>query len=174
MKKAESGKLPVEVREDLRRELERAGSFKDVFSVVKKAVKLVLGLSRVGLMLYIGDLPLKVFAYHIIGTNGIVVNRKILRAMSRSLSSDIEFNSTIFLILLHEYLHSLGYLEEYRVNDLVYRISRECFGEEHLVTEKALLGPEYGLNLRGFEGHSDMEGFVLIKDFEKTDGDYIC
>jgi len=174
LRKGGIGKLPAEMREDLCRELERARSFKDIFLVVKKAVKLVLGLSRVGLMLYIGDLPLKIFAYHIVGTNSIVLNRRILRAMSRSLFSDLEFNSTVFLILLHEYLHSLGYINEHKVNDLVYKISRKCFGKDHLVTEKALLGPEYGLNLQGFKDSSSMGDFVLVRDFEKTDGSYIC
>lgn len=174
MDKTESEKIPVRIREDLRRDLKRSKSFGDIFSIVKKAVKLVLGLSRVGLMLYIGDLPLKVFAYHVVGTNGIVVNRKILRAISRSLFSDVEFNSTVFLILLHEYLHSLGYIDEHKVNDLVYKISKECFGKDHLVTEKSLLGPEYGLNLQVFEDSSSMEGFVLVRDFEKIGGNYIC
>ena len=165
---------PEDLRKDLCRELEKSEGFGDIFSVVKKAVKLVLGLSRVGLILYIGDLPPKVFAYYILGTNSIVINRKLLRVMSRSLFSDIEFNSTLFLILLHEYLHSLGYIDEHKVNDLVYKVSKACFGKNHPVTERALLGPEYGLNIQVFEDSSGIEGFVLVKDFEKIDGIYIC
>ena len=175
MKKgSESRRFSNELRELLSKDLERCRDFGDVFSVVKKAVRMVLGLGRVGLMLYIGDLPPKIFAYHVLGTNGIVINRKLLRAVSRSTLSDIEFNSTLFLILLHEYLHSLGYVDEQRVKGLVYRISKACFGEEHPVTEKALLGPEYGLHLHGYFGDNyNSEGFVLVKNFEKTDKSYI-
>ena len=44
----------------LKDELERAKTYGDIFALVKKAVKRTLGEHRVGLMLYLGNLPMKV------------------------------------------------------------------------------------------------------------------
>jgi hypothetical protein len=40
-----------------REELEKAGSFKDVFRLVKRVVEAKLGLRRAGLMLVLADAP---------------------------------------------------------------------------------------------------------------------
>ncbi|MEM2875937.1 MAG: hypothetical protein QXL67_03165 [Candidatus Bathyarchaeia archaeon] len=45
-------------------------------------------------------------------------------------------------------------------------------GKNHPVTEKALVGPEYGLRLYEY-AHVD-DRFILVKDFEKTEQRYIC
>ncbi len=39
-----------------------------------------------------------------------------------------------FMSLLHEYIHSLGDLDERVVRNKVYDITRAVFGEEHLTT----------------------------------------
>jgi len=97
---------------DYSMELDKCEDFSDVFELVKKAVKDVLGRWRVGLMLVLADLPINIGAYHSLGSNSIVVNRKILEAVKDSIKSKRKLNSWIFLVLLHEYLHSLGYVDE--------------------------------------------------------------
>jgi hypothetical protein len=43
--------------------------------------------------------------------------------------------------LLHEYLHSLGYVKESDVRKLVYDVSLDAFGPEHPATQIASKGP---------------------------------
>ncbi|MEM2875938.1 MAG: hypothetical protein QXL67_03170 [Candidatus Bathyarchaeia archaeon] len=104
--------LPNIFGDRLSEDLNNCKDFGDIFSIVKRAVRVVLGLGRAGLMLYVGDIRPNILAYHILGTNAIVINRRAIRAISRSTFSTTEFNSTLFLIVLHEYLHSLGYVDE--------------------------------------------------------------
>lgn len=45
--------------------------------------------------------------------------------------------SYAFHVLLHEYLHSLGYMDEAAVREKVYEISKAMFGAKHLATQLA-------------------------------------
>jgi hypothetical protein len=157
----------------LSEELNRCKNFGDVFQLVKRAVKKTLGESRVGLMLYLGNLPMHVGAFHQVGSNGIVLNRRVLNLVEGSANSPIELNSFIFSILLHEYLHSLGYLNERQVRRLVYEISRKTFGENHPATEMAVKGPMKGLPLREVPFSEEIGDFEIIRDFERPNQDYI-
>ena len=65
-----------------REHLDRCKDYGDVFEVVKKAVKQSLNRERAGLMLYLGNLPLQVGAFHGVGSNGIVLNKRVLRLIS--------------------------------------------------------------------------------------------
>jgi hypothetical protein len=40
----------------------------------------------------------------------------------------------VFSILLHEYIHSLGYLNENETRQLVFSVSRVIFGPDNIVT----------------------------------------
>ena len=82
---------------------ERAKGYGEIFALVKKAVENSLGEHRVGLMLFLGNLPLNVGAFHPLGTNDIVLNRRLLMAVK----SEQRNKAQIFSILLHEYLHTL-------------------------------------------------------------------
>ncbi|MEM3019466.1 MAG: hypothetical protein QW220_07085 [Candidatus Bathyarchaeia archaeon] len=155
------------------RELEECKSFGDVFKLVKKSVKEVLGRGRAGLSLYLSDLPKNVGAYHPLGSNGIVINRRLLDIVSK-VGSKAEQNAFIYSILLHEYLHSLGYVDERTVRRLTYEVSLRTFGESHLVTKMAYKGPMslfpsliYAPD-RGTPGAT-----VLIKDFDNSNQSYI-
>jgi len=154
--------------------LDRCKNFGDIFELVKRAVKIVLGHERVGLMLYLGSLPLHVGAFHQLGSNGIVMNKRLLNLVLKSSNSTTEVNSFIFSILLHEYLHSLGYLEEAQVRRLVYEIGKEVFGIDHPVIKMALNRafpriPPSELQLQ----NSEDLGLELIKDFERSNQSYI-
>jgi hypothetical protein len=157
----------------LSEELNRCKNFGDVFQLVKRAVKETLGESRVGLMLYLGNLPINVGAFHQVGSNGIVLNRRVLNLVEGSAKSTLELNSFIFSILLHEYLHSLGYLNERQVRKLVYEISQKTFGEDHPATEMAANGPMKGLPLHEFQFDEDVGDFEIIVDFERPNQNYI-
>jgi hypothetical protein len=72
----------------------------------------VLKERRGGLMLYLANLPPQIGALHQVGSNSIVLNRLVLKAIESLAKSRRELNSFIYTILLHEYLHSLGYIDE--------------------------------------------------------------
>ena len=55
--------------------LENAQGFGEVWEIVKDTVKTSLGEHRVGMMLFLDDLPLRLGAYYPLGTNNIVLNR---------------------------------------------------------------------------------------------------
>jgi len=151
--------------------LEKCDDYSDIFELVKKVVKSTTKMYRVGLMLVLADLPIAVGAYHALGTNTIVMNRVLIRRFeSKNPKYKKEFT---FLVLLHEYLHTLGYTDEAKVRALSYRIVAEYFGEDHPLSEIAERGPfsilpksKYQIN--GSEGYPE-----LVKDFEKLNQKYI-
>ncbi|MBS7614934.1 hypothetical protein KEJ18_04305 [Candidatus Bathyarchaeota archaeon] len=155
-------------------DLEKSKSYGDLFVVVKKAVKKVLGQTRSGLLLYLGDLPLNVGAYHQVGSNGIVLNRRVLEIVSRSIKTEVEMNSFVFSLLLHEYLHSLGYLDEAEVKRLVHNICIKIFGEDHPTVTMSLQIPVskiYPLDMYNRESPPYLK---LVKDFERPEKTYIA
>jgi hypothetical protein len=124
-----------------RERLEAAKDFGDVWEIVKDSVKEVLKQHRVGMMLFLDDLPLQLGAYHPVGTNNIVMNRTLMDIVKASTDSRIVVNAFAYSILLHEYLHAIGYLSEAQVRPLVVRVSEECFGPDHVATQLARAGP---------------------------------
>ena len=154
--------------------LDDCKNYADIFEVVKRAVRKSLGKERAGLMLYLGNLPLNVAAYHQLASNGIVINKRLLNLMARSAESVNEVNSYIFMLLLHEYLHSLGYVDEREVDKLVYDISRDALGDDHPATQMALRPAlprrMFPSDMQPTNGDLDLE---LIKDFERSNQSYI-
>jgi hypothetical protein len=81
--------------------------------------------------------------------------------------------SFIFSILLHEYLHSLGYEDEQQVQGLSYKVCLENFGEEHPVVEASLAGPWVDFSSEDFEEIGEHLNLELVRDFENIDIKYI-
>ncbi|UCD45010.1 MAG: hypothetical protein JSV27_00415 [Candidatus Bathyarchaeota archaeon] len=151
-------------------ELERAKDYGDIFALVKKAVKRSLGQHRVGLMLYLGNLPMRVGAFHPLGTNDIVLNRRLLEASAKT---EPKWKAYVFSILLHEYLHTFGYVNERQVRGLTYRICLDNFGSGHPVVEAALTGPWVNLSPEEFESIGEEMDLERVKNFERIDSGYI-
>jgi hypothetical protein len=111
----------------------------ELFEVVKRAVRHVLKHERAGLMLALADLGNHpqgfLGAFHYVGSNYIVVNRNPLRRI-RERNPDW-YNAYAFHVLLHEYIHSLGHIDEAETRRLTHEVSRQVFGEEHLTTQMA-------------------------------------
>lgn len=154
--------------------ISKAGSFTEVWEIVKNTVEDCLGKHRVGMMLFLDDLPPHLGAYHPLGTNNMVLNRTLIQIVESVTKSKDLVNAFIYSLLVHEYLHALGHVSEAEVRSLVYRVSRECFGEDHIVTKLAQESPWILLKefpLRVIEApKSEME---IVKDFEKTNERYI-
>jgi hypothetical protein len=119
-------------------------------------------------MLYLGNLPLEVGAFHPIGTNDIVLNRRLMRA-----KMDLRQKAHIFTILLHEYLHSLGYHNEEHVRRFVYKICKENFEVGHPALDSAISGPWEDLTEEDYEDIEPDLNLELVRDFERIDIDYI-
>jgi len=156
------------MRIDYNTRLEEAKSLADIFEVVKSLVLNRIGKSRGGLMLGMADLgnhPQGFFGgFFTVGSNVIVLNKIPLQRIK------------VFHVLLHEYIHSLGYLDESMVKTKVHQITREALGEEHLATQIAA-------NTEGFIKHlaypdvawkPDDAGLELVKGFDRSSVSYIA
>jgi len=154
--------------------LDHCQDFGDVFDLVKRSTEQSLGKRRAGLMLYLARLPKHIGAFHTMGTNGIVMNRTALDMVTHGARSMREINSYVYSILLHEYLHALGYTEEDDVRKLVYDVSLETFGSDHPATQIASRGPE-AVFPNGPMGISPNEppDVEVIPDLEKSSRRYI-
>ena len=121
----------------LSRALEGNADYDAVFRVVRDAVHRVLGIERPGLGLGLSNLPPYVGAYWQVTGNLIVLNEGLVLAMRANASSALEFNSFVYVILAHEYLHSLGYLDERAVRKVTAHVTRAAFGPDHPATRMA-------------------------------------
>jgi len=122
----------------LAKALDRAENVKELFEVVKDAVRLTLNESRAGLDLGLaelgnGDRQL-LSAYYPMGSNIIVMNKTPLKRIMQTKPGLLKPYS--FIVLLHEYLHSLGYVDEETVRVLTYRIANSIFNGS-VVTDMA-------------------------------------
>ncbi len=107
-------------------------NFGDIFELVKRVVERHLGLHRAGLTLLLENMPTYIGAYYPEGSNYIVLNKALVTKLRELKISDLEYNSFIFILLMHEYLHSLGFYDEKKVRRLVVEISKKEFGENSI------------------------------------------
>jgi len=119
--------------------LEEARSLADIFELVKEGVRTVMKTGRAGLTLGLAELGggqnYWVGAFYPVGSNTIIMNKVPLMRIAET--DPRLYNAYAFHVLLHEYLHSLGYIEEQEARNFVLWISRELFGEDHVVTQMA-------------------------------------
>ncbi len=159
----------------LNEELEKAGSFREIFALVQRAVEMTLQESRAGLNLAITELGNTdrefLGAFYPAGSNVIVLNSTPLRRITET--NPQLFRPYIFHVLLHEYLHSLGYMDEENVRDITKEISCEALGEGHIASQMARNIGDFFPNLTYPGGHPPGRSKVLV--IEDLDGgmDYI-
>jgi len=155
--------------------LDEARRFSEVWELVKDTVKDTLGEHRVGMMLFLDDLPLNVGAYHPLGTNNIVLNRALIEIVEAVTKSRPMVNAFVYTLLLHEYLHALGHIPESEVRSLVYQVSKESFGEYSIVFYMAERGPRsiLGKIPLGQISTSSKRAMEIVRDFDKTSNTYI-
>ncbi|MBE0517850.1 MAG: hypothetical protein IH630_01315 [Thermoplasmata archaeon] len=120
-------------------QLDGARNLIEVFELVKKAVRRSTGMERGGLMLGLanlgGGLEGFVGAFYPIATNIIVMNSIPLKRIEET--EPALYKPYVFHILLHEYLHTLGIIDENATRTKVYEICDNIFGPEHPVTQFA-------------------------------------
>ncbi|MHB8605301.1 MAG: hypothetical protein ACYDCK_08585 [Thermoplasmatota archaeon] len=134
--------------------LARSRGLADVFDVVKRVVERELGKSRAGMMLALADFGASSNAflggYFVLGSNAIVLNRTVLRyvdAHAPRFSTPYAFH-----VLLHEYLHTIGYYGEDEVRPLALKLSERALGADHPATRiaRAMSSDEAGGELPAF------------------------
>ena len=155
--------------------LDEAQGFGEVWKLVKGTVRDTLGEYRVGMMLFLDDLPLNVGAYHPLGTNNIVLNRALIEIVEGVTKSRPIVNAFVYTLLLHEYLHALGHIPESEVRSLVYQVSKESFGEHSTVSYMAERGPRSILRNIPIDqiSTSSKRAMEIVRDFDRTSSTYI-
>ena len=153
--------------------LEQARDLVDIFELVKAAVSSCTGRCRAGLMLGLADLGGSldgfVGAFYPVATNIIVVNSLPLARIRQT--DPRLFKPYAFHILLHEYVHTLGVMDEGEARAQVLSISRESFGDNHPVTDlarnMARYVPKLVYPVYGWQPREDYE-IELVPGFDRS------
>jgi hypothetical protein len=160
---------------DNKRALSSADGFDKIFEMVKTATEKATGMHRAGLTLVLGDIPNDVGAYHEMGSNAIVMNRNILRIVDKLSRTRSKKNAYVFMILLHEYLHSLGYTSDKQVRTLGRRISDEYLGRRHLAGEMAVRPlDQFFPDLSKLSAFRDKGEYETVRRFDSSSTSYIA
>jgi hypothetical protein len=167
----------VEMKKSFAERLNEARTLPEIFEVVKLAVIKVQKKRRAGLMLGIGDLGNHpngfLGAFYPVATNIIVMNKI---PMERIKETDPElYKPYVFHVLLHEYIHALGDVDEASTRTKTYEITKEIFGPDHLATKisedyrqffPSLVYPEVAWSPKSLD-------FELVDDFDASSCGYI-
>ncbi|MBN1235263.1 MAG: hypothetical protein JW999_04340 [Methanotrichaceae archaeon] len=161
-----------------RTRLDGAKSLPDIFELVKSLVLKSMGKSRGGLMLgmaNLGNHPQGFFGgFFTTGTNVIVLNKIPLERIKETRPE--LYKPYVFHVLLHEYIHSLGYLDEADVKSKVFEITKEALGEEHLATQMAANASEFIKHLAypDVAWKAEDTGLELVQGFDRSSVSYIA
>lgn len=160
--------------QDYKAKIKDLQNFNDAFELVKVAVYDKYKMRRAGLSLLLQDMPNFIGAYHVLGSNAIVVNRYVLAAVKTLAKTNEEYNSYLFVVLAHEYLHSLGIVDEFKVRELTHTMCNALLGETHVATKMTRQDPaSLYPQLRELSLAKFGNDFELIKDFDKSNMSYI-
>jgi hypothetical protein len=151
-----------------------ASGYDEVFSIVKSHVEEVMGLHRAGLTLGLSSLPVSVGAYHYVGSNMIVLNRDLLQRIRKEEPPEI-VSSFLYMLLLHEYLHSLGLVDEEQVRKTSEEVATRMLGNGHpasvlIRTPIAEVFPYLSSLDYAGKGKRDVE---IVRDFDSRSYSFI-
>jgi len=156
-----------------RNRLVHVKDFNETFELVKSAVDDKFKMHRAGLSLVLQVLPTQLGAYHVLGSNMIIMNKRIL-AIIKSKKSPLEYNAYLFMVLCHEYLHSFGIIDENQVRRMTYDLCKSLLGETHSSTLMAKYQPwKVFPELQLYQSNKIGNSFEIVKNFDKTTQSYI-
>jgi hypothetical protein len=161
---------------DFIKRLEEATSIPDIFEVVKESVWKTIRKSRAGLelgLVELGNRPEGLLgAFYVSGSNIIIMNETPLKRIQET-NPDL-LTPYIFSILLHEYLHSLGYFDEDYVKSITYQISCEIFGNNSIIAEISKDMTKFFPNIIYPQGTPKVDVPIkIVKDFDRSSISYI-
>jgi len=156
--------------------LEKAKDIPDIFELVKLAVRKTIGKERSGLMLGLSNLGGGpegfVGAYYPVATNIIVMNTMPLDRIRQTDPS--LYKPYVFHILLHEYIHTLGIIDESATRKKASEISTKIFGSAHPATELAKdmskFMPKLVYPVYGWKPETE-PSLHLVKGFDRSSTD---
>ena len=159
------------------RELNKPNNINKALAEVKEIVKKYEGRSRAGLMLGLQEIGSTmqgfIGAYYPVASNIIIINKTPLRRIYETNPNLLKPYG--FHVLLHEYLHTLGLLDEAIARQKTYEISNKHFGENHVITKLSTDIREFFPNLvypiQGWlppKGTPDIE---IVKGFDQSNVD---
>jgi len=156
-----------------RNRLVHVKDFDEAFELVKSAVDAKFKMHRAGLSLVLQVLPTQLGAYHVLGSNMIIMNKRILDII-KSKKSLLEYNAYLFMVLCHEYLHSFGIIDENQVRKMTYELCEYLLGENHPSTLMARYQPwKVFPELQLYQSNKIGNSFEIVKNFDKTTQSYI-
>jgi len=163
------------MEKDFIKRLEEATSIPDIFEVVKESVWKTIRKSRAGLelgLVELGNRPEGLLgAFYVSGSNIIIMNETPLKRIQET-NPDL-LTPYIFSILLHEYLHSLGFFEDY-VKSITYQISCEIFGNNSIIAEISKDMTKFFPNIIYPQGTPKVDVPIkIVKDFDRSSISYI-
>jgi hypothetical protein len=163
---------PVRHQQNYVDKLQNISSFDDAFELVKLAVEQKFKMHRAGLCLVLQGLPSNLGAYHVLGSNMIIVNKRILNLI-KGIKTTEQYNSYLFTVLTHEYLHSFGIIDEFRVRNMTYELCRSILGDNHPSTIMARYEPWSVFPELGALQFSVDSKCEIIRDIDKSSKSYI-
>jgi hypothetical protein len=166
--------VPTEQQMQFREKVANLIDFSEAFELVKSVVLQKFRMHRAGLSLILQMMPSNLGAYHMLGSNAIVMNSYLLAAVKKIAGSTEEFNSYMFMVLAHEYLHSLGIVDENTVRQMTFDLCKWMLGDDHAATKMAkedpsTIYPELRLLMQS-QFSSD---FQVVGNFDKKNQTYI-
>ena len=127
--------------------------FNEAFELVKAVVLQRFKMHRAGLSLILQMMPSNLGAYHMLGSNAIVMNS---------------------YLLAHEYLHSLGIVDENTVRQMTYQLCKWMLGDDHASTKMAKEDPSTLYpQLRSLIQTQFSRDFKVVNNFDRVNQTYI-
>lgn len=159
--------------EYFRKSYEEVEDFQEIFALIKEGVEKLTGRTRSGLMLGLADLGVRqngfIGAFYPVGSNVIVLNKTPLKMIEAQKSELLK--PYVFHVLMHEYLHTLGILNERHTELFTFKINEKLFGENHSVTRMSFdferLFPQVIMPAMGYRPQQQVQ-IEIINDFERT------
>ncbi len=166
--------MPTEEQAQFRDKVAGLKDFNQAFELVKSVVLQKFRMHRAGLSLILQMMPSNLGAYHMLGSNAIVMNSYLLAAVQKIAGSVKEYNSYLFMVLAHEYLHSLGIVDENTVRQMTFELCNWMLGDDHTATRMAKEDPSTIYpELRSMMQSQFSRDFQVVRNFDKTNQTYI-
>ena len=166
--------VPTEQQAQFRERVAGLKDFNEAFELVKSVVLQKFRMHRAGLSLILQMMPSNLGAYNMLGSNAIVMNSYLLAAVRKIAGSTEEYNSYLFMVLAHEYLHSLGIVDENAVRQMTFELCNWMLGDDHAATRMAKEDPSTIYpELRSMMQSQFSREFQVVRNFDKTNQTYI-
>ncbi|OLS26794.1 MAG: hypothetical protein HeimC3_06860 [Candidatus Heimdallarchaeota archaeon LC_3] len=117
-----------------------------IFRLVRNSVWLFMRKTRPGILLGLVELGFDrgnfIGGLHYSGTNQMFLNKSALRVMQEESGPD-EYKAYLYFLIMHEYIHSIGYYDEMLTRKITKEIILKIFGEAHILGKLAINGLNY-------------------------------